>query len=357
MNTVLRFLGVLLVARLAARLPGPLARLATAVVLVVVNLLPVWGVTTERIGMGDVFLVYWIENVVVWACGIVRTATAEGPGKGTVAVTTNGVPGDMSSAKFFALHYGIFTLVHGVFAIIMAALVGLKGGLGQVVLLSLAITASHLFSLGVNWFGRDERKVVSPGHGDVRAVPADARPARRDHHRVRHRARRAGARRERPTDQVTAVAVLCVMKTLVDLGFHVLAAPLGARSSAGAGCTATRAASGIGRGRPAGCTMVPMTDVTTDPTEQTVEARLVAARSSPLAATGSRSWRWRPVASRSAPPSSSPWACSRRSPRAWTCPSRPPGTSSPRTRSASSSARRSWRSSAPGGRGGGCWSR
>ena len=219
MNTILRYLGVLLVARLAARLPGPLARLVTAVVLVVVNLLPVWGVMTERIGMGDVFLVYWIENVVVWACGIVRTATAEGPGR-TVAVTTNGVPGDMSSAKFFALHYGIFTLVHGVFAIIMAAVVGLKGGLGQVLLLSFAITASHLFSLGVNWFGRNERKVVSPGQAMFAPYPRML---------VLHVgiiiafgvALDGWEHGENGNDQVAAVAVLCVLKTLVDLGFHV----------------------------------------------------------------------------------------------------------------------------------------
>ena len=218
-NTVLRILGIMLVAGLAARLPGWLARLATAVVLVLVNLLPVWGVMTERIGMGDVFLIYWIENVVVWACGIVRTATAEGPGRGTVAVTTNGVPGDMSSAKFFALHYGIFTLVHGVFTVIVVAIIGLKGGVGQVVLLSLAITASHLFSLGVNWFGRDERKVVSPGtamfapyprmlvlHVGIIIAFAIALDG------LEH-----GGNGQ---DQVTAVAILCVMKTLVDLGFH-----------------------------------------------------------------------------------------------------------------------------------------
>lgn len=220
MNTLLRILGVELVARAAARLPGGLARLATAVVLVVVNLLPVWAVATETIGMGDVFLVYWVENVVVWACGIVRTATAVGPGKGTVAVTVNGVPGDMSSAKFFALHYGIFTLVHGVFVLIVVALVGLDGGVGQVVLLSLAITASHLFSLGVNWFGHDEFKVVSPGMAMFAPYPRML---------VMHVgiiiafgvALDGWEHGENGNDQVTAVAVLCVMKTLVDLGFHL----------------------------------------------------------------------------------------------------------------------------------------
>ena len=220
MNTLLRFLGIELVARAAARLPGGLARLATAVVLVVVNLLPVWAVTTERIGMGDVFTVYWIENVVVWACGIVRTATAQGAGKDTVPVTTNGVRGDMSSAKFFALHYGIFTLVHGIFAVIVAAVVGLDGGLDQVVLLSLAITVSHVFSLAVNWFGREERRVVSPGQAMFAPYPRML---------VLHIgiiiafgvALDGLDHGENRGDQVTAVAVLCVMKTLVDLGFHL----------------------------------------------------------------------------------------------------------------------------------------
>jgi hypothetical protein len=219
-NTLLRILGIQLVAGAAARLPGGLARLATAVVLVVVNLLPVWAVVEERIGMGDVFLVYWIENVVVWACGIVRSPPAEGAGKGAVAVTTNGRPGDLSSAKFFALHYGIFTGVHGVFTIIVVALVGLTGGVGQVVLLSLAITASHLFSLGVNWFGRDERKVVSPGKAMFAPYPRMF---------VLHVgiliafgvALDGWEHGENVNDQVGAVAVLCVLKTLVDLGFHV----------------------------------------------------------------------------------------------------------------------------------------
>ena len=38
-------------------------------------------------------------------------------------------------------------------------------------LLSVAITASHLFSLGVNWFGRDERKVVEPGQAMFAPYP------------------------------------------------------------------------------------------------------------------------------------------------------------------------------------------
>jgi hypothetical protein len=213
MNLVLRVLGVELLARAAARLPGGWARAATAVLLVVVNLLPVWAVLGGRAGMGDVFLVYWLENVVVWACGIVRVATAQGTD------TMGGVSGPRTGlTPFFALHYGLFTLVHGFFALIMAVLVGLVGGLGQVLLLSLLIAASHVVSLVVNWFGRGERRVVGAGAAAVAPYPRML---------VLHVAIIAGFALiggPSATDhgaQLNAVAVLCGLKTLVDLLFHL----------------------------------------------------------------------------------------------------------------------------------------
>jgi hypothetical protein len=219
-HTLFRILGIQAASRLAARLPGPYAIVATGLVLVVSNLLPVLAVVTEQVGMGDVFLVYWFENVVVWACGIVRTATAQGDGTRTVPGKVNGRPTDLSMAKFFALHYGIFTLVHGIFTVIVVAIVGLEGGVLQVALLALVITASHLFSLGVNWFGRNERAVVSPGRAMVAPYPRMF---------VLHVgiiiafgvALDGWENGENVNDQIATVAVLCVMKTVVDLGFHV----------------------------------------------------------------------------------------------------------------------------------------
>ncbi len=213
MHILLRVLGIELLARFAARLPGGWARLVTAVLLVVVNLLPVWAVVEGRAGMGDVFLVYWFENVVVWACGIVRVATAQG------IDTMGGVTGRrVGLAPFFALHYGVFTLVHGFFAVIMAVLVGLEGGIDQVLLLSLVIAVSHVVSLAMNWFGRGERLVVGAGTAAFAPYPRMlvlhvgiilgfvliGGPNATDH-----------------GGQVTAVAVLCGLKTLVDLLFHL----------------------------------------------------------------------------------------------------------------------------------------
>jgi hypothetical protein len=214
-NTVLRFLGVMVAARVATRLPGVLATLVSGAILVATNLLPIWAVKSGNAGVGDVFLVYWIENVVVWLCGIVRCATAEGPG-----LPANRSPGENRElARFFALHYGIFTAVHGVFAIIMAAKIGLVGGLGQVALLAALIAASHLFSLGVYWFGRNERLVISPAVAMIAPYP---RMLVLQLGFIAGFALIGGPDATSQGAQVDAVTFLCGLKTFVDLLLHVV---------------------------------------------------------------------------------------------------------------------------------------
>jgi hypothetical protein len=216
-HPLLRILGIELLARAGRRLPGRVAPLFTALLLVAVNLLPLWAVLWGSAGMGDVFLIYWCENVVVWALGIVRIATAAGTG-GPV-VRTRSSSGPMSNAAFFALHYGIFTLVHGIFTMFMVVLVGLVGSLLDVLLIVLAILVSHVVSLGMNWFGRQERLVVSPGTAMVAPYPRMI---------ALHIAIIGGfffvAGGPGAADdggQVRAVALLCGLKALIDLGFHL----------------------------------------------------------------------------------------------------------------------------------------
>ena len=217
MHPLLRIAGIEVLARAGRRLPGRLAPLATALLLVGVNLLPLWAVLRESAGMGDVFLIYWFENVVVWACGIMRIATAEGTGGPEVKTTSN--TGTISNAGFFALHYGIFTFVHGVFTFLMVVLVGLVGSLVDVLLIALAITVSHVVSLGLNWFGREERRVVSPGRAMMAPYPRMI---------ALHVAIIGGfffvvggISAADDGGQVRAVALLCGLKLLIDLGFHV----------------------------------------------------------------------------------------------------------------------------------------
>ena len=144
----------------------PQAPLLSSVSLVVGNLLPVWAVWAGHMSVGDVFIVYWIENVSYWAITIVKVRTARGANEpGSARMTLNGKPVDASDsgalAFFFALHYGIFTLVHGVFAFVMAFLAGGDLHPGTWLLAGLTLALSHVGSLWLNWYDGGERWRVS----------------------------------------------------------------------------------------------------------------------------------------------------------------------------------------------------
>lgn len=211
MNLVLRLLGVQVLARAAARLPGRAAWVATAVVLAVVDLLPLVAVVRGDVGMADVFLVYWLENVVVWLVGMVRVSTADG--QDGARLTSRGDP--IGHTQFFALHYGVFTLVHGIFTAFIVGILGLDGGVLPVLVLTGATAASQLWYLGAVWFGRGQQHLVSTATAmfapyprmlvlQVGIIVGFSVAVGGDHH-----------------DQQTAVGVLCGLKLAVDLAFHL----------------------------------------------------------------------------------------------------------------------------------------
>ncbi len=129
----------------------------SAALLVGVNLVPLAGVVTGAMSLGDVFLVYWAENIVVAAFTVVRILTARG-----AAAPITGVPAAVASvglAMFFCVHFGIFTAVHGAFTF---TLVSMTSGMEEVsrsaIFLVLAsLVVSHGYSLVVHWFRRGER--------------------------------------------------------------------------------------------------------------------------------------------------------------------------------------------------------
>ncbi|WP_224275094.1 DUF6498-containing protein [Nocardioides lacusdianchii] len=217
----------------------PRAPLLSAVSLVVGNLLPVWAVWAGHMSVGDVFVVYWLENVAVWAITIVKVRTARGvPGRAASSWKLNGRPVDPDDPRplafFFALHYGIFTFVHGVFAFVMAFLAGGELHPASWLLAGVALGLSHLASLWINWYDGGERLVVSAqramwlpyprmlvlhvgilvGFGLVMGTVAPGGSP-------------GGVR------EVAPVLVLLGLKTVVDLGLH-----LWERSRAGAGAAA-----------------------------------------------------------------------------------------------------------------------
>ncbi|MBT8086517.1 MAG: hypothetical protein KJO46_00715 [Gammaproteobacteria bacterium] len=129
----------------------------SAVVLVVANLVPLFGVLLFDWQVFHVVLLYWVENVVIGLINVMRMFVA-GPGR------------KYSLALFFVAHYGIFCFAH------LQALVTLFDGPEQIVAVwelyfsmplerlprsplwigIAAIAASHLFSFFVNFIAGGE---------------------------------------------------------------------------------------------------------------------------------------------------------------------------------------------------------
>lgn len=95
---------------------------AAAVTLVLANLVPLAGVLFFGWNVWTIVIVYWLENGVVGIVNVFKIRRAAGPYElGNTRMTLNGRPVDASSTagllSFFALHYGLFWVVHGVFVL------------------------------------------------------------------------------------------------------------------------------------------------------------------------------------------------------------------------------------------------
>ncbi|MCE9523113.1 MAG: DUF6498-containing protein [Alphaproteobacteria bacterium] len=85
-----------------------------------VNAIPLIGVIWFGWNVFEVLILYWFENV---AIGLTHAVRLE------ICTRTNAVAGGRSTTMFFMLHYGIFTMVHGVFVIVFFGVIG--GGLKE----------------------------------------------------------------------------------------------------------------------------------------------------------------------------------------------------------------------------------
>lgn len=95
----------------AARLLGTL----------LVNTIPLIGVLWFGWSVFEVLLLYWAENVLIGAAHSARMA---------ISTRTNAVADGWSTTTFFMMHYGLFTLVHGVFVVVLFGVVA--GGMSAI---------------------------------------------------------------------------------------------------------------------------------------------------------------------------------------------------------------------------------
>jgi hypothetical protein len=114
---------------------GRLARVRFLFVFLI-NLIPVGGVVFLSWDAGAILILYWIENVIIGALTLPRIVMAQG----AVPHRQGGQRESRAGLGcFFVIHYGIFTLVHGVITLVLAArfvtedAVGLQGDLGWAV--------------------------------------------------------------------------------------------------------------------------------------------------------------------------------------------------------------------------------
>lgn len=130
------------------------------------NLFVLAGVLAWGWPPGNVLVLFWVENVILGVVTAVRIATAQGG-------LQPGAPTGSRVAKvlFFTVHYGIFALVHGVFAGIIAVSIGMQVGFWSLAVPALLIALRYVVDLATTWFIGEQRRTVTPDQAFTAPYP------------------------------------------------------------------------------------------------------------------------------------------------------------------------------------------
>lgn len=130
--------------------------------LLLLNLIPLIGVLYFGWNLSSIMVLYWFENVIIGFFNALKMAKAMGTtprtqlysGKKAISVAQK-----PSSILFFIIHFGMFTLGHGVFVF---ALFGRDlPPLSKMLPAALCLFASHGISYAYNFIGNEEYKRVA----------------------------------------------------------------------------------------------------------------------------------------------------------------------------------------------------
>ena len=139
----------------------------TAIVLMLVNLIPIVGVFAFDWNVGTILAIYWLENVAIGVINVFKIIAARGDGSAEEAT----VAPKLILVPFFCVHYGGFAAGHAAFVF------GFFGGAEGFAMDSLdsavasiaalwvpfaAMLVSHLLSFFLNFLGRGEYLVKTP---------------------------------------------------------------------------------------------------------------------------------------------------------------------------------------------------
>ena len=191
--------------------------------LIFVNLIPLYGVLTYGWNIHTLMILYWMENVIIGVFTVIKMLKAEGfaDPRSYVKVSLNGKPMSYFShatsivkrsffIPFFMMHFGTFTLVHGIFTLILFYSPEINWlGIG---ISFLSMIASHAMSYFTNFLGNQEYKKVSVEYLFVSPYPRVI---------VMHLTVILGAMFVLNNHTMYALVLLIVLKTIADLGSHL----------------------------------------------------------------------------------------------------------------------------------------
>jgi hypothetical protein len=136
----------------------------SVIAIVLVNLVPIYGVLFMGWQVFPVMLLFWIENVIIGVSNVLKMLLASPGNVGQWVAKVFMIP-------FFCVHYGIFTLVHGIFVLILfggfyktgTPSPGISDILGIIAYAQLgwavlALVISHTISFVTNYIGQGEYK-------------------------------------------------------------------------------------------------------------------------------------------------------------------------------------------------------
>jgi len=189
---------------------------ASPLALVTANLMPLLGVLAFNWNVTPIMVFYWAENLVVGFYNVLKMRRAQGAVAGS-GTTLNGRAVQQSDRRamivFFVVHYGMFTLCHGIFVLVMFG-AGFRAVFSDLGLALLLLAFSHGVSYRRNFIGRGEYQRVA-------FTSLFWQPYSRVI--VMHLTILAGgAWAQAKGSPIYALLVLVALKTVIDLALHLL---------------------------------------------------------------------------------------------------------------------------------------
>jgi hypothetical protein len=139
----------------------------SVIILILTNLVPIYGVLFMDWQVFPIMFLFWIENLIIGVSNVFKMVLSSPGNAGQWVAKAFMIP-------FFCVHYGIFTLVHGIFILVMFGgfieqgdpALSLSDIFGILVNLQLgwavlALIISHTVSFVVNYIGNGEYKKSS----------------------------------------------------------------------------------------------------------------------------------------------------------------------------------------------------